>query len=83
MSFDAEPIIGSRYRDLESDQEIEIIALDEYEGVVTLQRDEAEGAERLSLDEWYEMSLEPTGAESWEAEVSDGDIVYDDDIDDE
>lgn len=85
MSFDAEPTIGSRYRDLESDKEIQIIALDEYEGVVTLQRDESEVEEQLSLDEWYEMSLEPTGEEGWEEETSstDDEMNYDDDFDDE
>lgn len=83
MSFDAEPMVGNRYRDLEADQEIEIIALDEYEGVVTLQRDDSEEEEQLSLDEWYEMSLEPTGEESWEAEASAIDtMVYGSDVDD-
>ena len=83
MAFDAEPIVGSRYRDLEADQELEIIALDEYEGVISLQRDDSEEEEQLSLDEWYEMSLEPTGEESWQADEPSDEDSYADDIDDE
>ena len=81
MAFDAEPIVGGRYRDLETDQELEVIALDEYEGIVTLQRDDSEEEEQLSLDEWYEMSLEPTGEESWLVDESDEDDTYFEDVD--
>lgn len=77
MSFDAEPIVGCRYRDLEADQEFEIIALDEYEGIITLHRDDVEGEEQVVLDEWYEMSLEPTGDEGWEDDVAVDDVSYD------
>jgi len=58
MSFDAEPIVGAVYTDLDNEIDYEVIAIDDYDGIVELKR-EANEPERVSLDEWYEMQLEP------------------------
>lgn len=65
MGFDAEPQVGIRYRDLETDQEFEVINLDEYEGVVTVQYDDADEDTTIALDDWYEMSLHVDDDADW------------------
>jgi hypothetical protein len=65
MSFDAEPQIGTRYRDLETEQEFEVTSLDEYEGIVTVQYDDADEDMTISLDDWYEMSLHVDDDADW------------------
>lgn len=65
MAFDAEPLVGTRYRDLETDREFEVIGLDEYEGLVTVQYDDAEEESTILLDDWYDLSLHVDDDEDW------------------
>ena len=65
MAFDAEPLVGTRYRDLETDREFEVIGLDDYEGLVTVQYDDVEDETIINLDDWYELSLLIDDDEDW------------------
>lgn len=65
MGFDAEPLIGTRYRDLETEQEFEVISLDDYEGIVSVLYDDADEEITISLDDWYEMSLHVDDNVDW------------------
>ncbi|MGD8999413.1 MAG: hypothetical protein PVF75_03290 [Granulosicoccaceae bacterium] len=65
MGFDAEPLVGTRYRDLETEQEFEVISLDDYEGIVNVLYDDADEEITISLDDWYEMSLHVDDNADW------------------
>ena len=59
MSFTAEPIAGEWYHDNELDYDFEIVSVDEYDGLITIRREDADEDEEVSLDDWDEMLVEP------------------------
>ncbi|HXH04040.1 MAG TPA: DUF6763 family protein [Candidatus Competibacteraceae bacterium] len=68
---DLDPIVGNWYRNLESADEFEVVALDEDAGTVEIQYFGGE-VEELDLDEWYELPLEPMDApEDWSGPFDD------------
>lgn len=80
MAFTAEPIAGEWYRDIEKDQDFEIMAVDEYEGMIDIRRQGADENEQISLDEWDEMPIEPADSPargSLEDDFSMDDVVVD------
>ena len=84
MAFTAEPIAGDWYLDLELDQGFEIMAVDEYEGIIEIRREGADENEQISLDVWDDMLIEPADSparESLDDNFSMDDIVVDNDID--
>lgn len=62
MSFTAEPTTGKYYRDTDLDEDFMIVEMDEYEGIITIRRGEEIDTVELTLDDWDEMSVEPTDA---------------------
>jgi hypothetical protein len=58
MSFDAEPIVGGFYTDTDNEIDFEVIAIDDYEGLVEIKREDGD-IDQVTLDDWYDMSLEP------------------------
>lgn len=58
MSWDAEPVIGHWYRQLDKDYEFKVVAVDEDEGIVQIQYIDDE-VEELDIDSWYEWDVEP------------------------
>ena len=59
MSFTAEPIVGEWYHDNEQDFDFEIVSVDEYDGLITIRREDADEDEEVTLDDWDEMLIEP------------------------
>lgn len=58
MSWDAEPVVGQWYRQLDKDYEFKVVAVDEDEGIVQIQYIDDE-VEELDIDSWYEWDVEP------------------------
>jgi hypothetical protein len=70
MSFDAEPIIGGVYTDIENEIDFEVVAIDDYENIVEIKREDGD-IDQISLDDWYDMQLEPKeDVEEWQGMMS-------------
>lgn len=57
MATEHDPIVGNWYKDIDSDQTFEVVAVDEDEGTIEIQHFDGD-VEELDLDTWYEMELE-------------------------
>lgn len=79
---DVDPIIGNWYRNEETGNDFEVVALDEDAQTIEIQYFDGE-VEELELDTWYELPLEAIEApEDWSGpfdEVEGDDLDYDDD----
>ncbi len=54
---DVDPIIGSWYRNQETGNDFEVVALDEDAQTIEIQYFDGE-IEELDLDDWYELAIE-------------------------
>lgn len=62
---DVDPIIGNWYRNQETGNDFEVVALDEDAQTVEIQYFDGE-VEELDLDAWYELPIDPIEApEDW------------------
>ena len=79
---DVDPIIGNWYRNEETGNDFEVVALDEDAQTVEIQYFDGE-LEDLDLDAWYELPLELIEApEDWSGpydEIEPDDLGYDKD----
>lgn len=77
---DVDPIIGNWYRNEETGNDFEVVALDEDAQTVEIQYFDGE-LEELDLDAWYELPLEAIEApEDWSGpfdELEEDDLGYD------
>jgi len=62
MSFTAEPTPGEYYRDMDLEVDFVVVDMDEYEGIITIRRDEEMDTVEITLDDWDEMTVEPADA---------------------
>jgi hypothetical protein len=81
---DADPIIGNWYRNQETGNDFEVVALDEEAQTVEIQYFDGE-LEELDLEVWYDLPIDPIEApEDWSGpfdELETDDLGYD--VDDE
>lgn len=81
---DADPIIGNWYRNQETGNDFEVVALDEDAQTVEIQYFDGE-LEELDLEIWYDLPIDPIEApEDWSGpfdEMEKDDLGYD--VDDE
>jgi hypothetical protein len=79
---DVDPIIGNWYRNQETGNDFEVVALDEDAQTVEIQYFEGE-VEELDLDAWYELPIAPIEApEDWSGpfdEMEADDLGYEED----
>lgn len=79
---DVDPIIGNWYRNEETGDDFEVVAIDEDAQTIEIQYFEGE-LEELDLDAWYELPLEAIEApEDWSGpydEMEDDDLGFEDD----
>ncbi|HCB15235.1 MAG TPA: hypothetical protein DEP36_16945 [Gammaproteobacteria bacterium] len=79
---DVDPIIGSWYRNQETGNDFEVVALDEDAQTVEIQYFDGE-LEELDLDAWYELPIDPIEApEDWSGpfdEMEADDLGYEED----
>lgn len=77
---DVDPIIGNWYRNEETGNDFEVVALDEDAQTIEIQYFDGE-LEELDLDAWYELSLEAIEPpEDWSGpfdEMETDDLGYD------
>ncbi|MDX1655931.1 MAG: DUF6763 family protein [Candidatus Competibacteraceae bacterium] len=68
---DLDPIVDNWYRNLETGEIFEVVALDERAGTVEIQYFEGE-VEEIDLEAWYELVLEATNPpEDWSGPYDD------------
>lgn len=68
---DADPVVGTWYRELRRDHRFEVVALDAGDGAVEIQ-DFDGNIDRLELEAWYETELEPIEPpEDWTGPLDD------------
>ena len=81
---DVDPIIGNWYRNQETGNDFEVVALDEDAQTIEIQYFDGE-VEELDLDAWYELAIEAIEApEDWSGpfdELESDDLGYDEDED--
>lgn len=81
---DVDPIIGNWYRNQETGNDFEVVALDEDAQTIEIQYFDGE-LEELDLDAWYELPIESIEApEDWSGpfdEMESDDLGYDKDED--
>ena len=79
---DVDPIIGNWYRNQETGNDFEVVALDEDAQTIEIQYFDGE-VEELDLDAWYELAIEAIEApEDWSGpfdELEADDLGYDED----
>jgi hypothetical protein len=79
---DVDPIIGNWYRNQETGNDFEVVALDEDAQTVEIQYFDGE-LEDLDLDAWYELPIDPIEApEDWSGpfdEMEADDLGYEED----
>jgi len=77
---DVDPIIGNWYRNQETGNDFEVVALDEEAQTIEIQYFDGE-VEELDLDAWYELAIESIEApEDWSGpfdELESDDLGYD------
>ena len=73
MSYDLDPVAGNWYQHLDKGLDFEVVAIDEDNATIELQY--VDGTlDEISLDEWYEMDLEPAEPpEDWSGPIDDED----------
>ena len=83
---DVDPIIGNWYRNQETGNDFEVVALDEDAQTVEIQYFDGE-LEEFDLDAWYELPIDPIEApEDWSGpfdEMESDDLGYEDEEDEE
>lgn len=83
---DVDPIIGNWYRNQETGNDFEVVALDEDAQTIEIQHFDGE-LEEMDLDAWYEQPIESIEApEDWSGpfdEMEVDDLGYDKDEDEE
>lgn len=81
---DVDPIIGNWYRNQETGNDFEVVALDEDAQTIEIQYFDGE-VEELDLDAWYELAIESIEApEDWSGpfdELESDDLGYDENED--
>ncbi len=82
MSFSAEPTPGEYYRDMDLEVDFVVVNMDEYEGIITIRREEEIDTVEITLDDWDEMTIEPADAPAQNFDMesqfsSDGDEIVD------
>jgi hypothetical protein len=79
---DVDPIIGNWYRNQETGNDFEVVALDEDAQTIEIQYFDGE-VEELDLDAWYELPIDPIEApEDWTGpfdEIEADDLGYEQD----
>ncbi len=82
---DVDPIIGNWYRNQETNNDFEVVALDEDAQTIEIQYFDGE-IEELDLDAWYDLPIEGIEApEDWSGpfdELEADDLGYEEDADD-
>ncbi|MCP5158014.1 MAG: hypothetical protein H6975_01155 [Gammaproteobacteria bacterium] len=82
MMSDVDPIIGNWYRNQETGNDFEVVALDEDAQTIEIQYFDGE-LEELDLDAWYELPIDPIEApEDWSGpfdEMEADDLGYEED----
>ena len=58
MATEVDPVVGNWYQRLANNQEFEVVAFDEEDGIVEIQ-DSDGNFEELDIDVWYDLELEP------------------------
>jgi len=71
MSFSAEPTPGEYYRDMDLEVDFVVVDMDEYEGVITIRREEEIDTVEITLDDWDEMTIEPADAPAQNFDMED------------
>ena len=71
MSFTAEPTPGEYYRDMDLEVDFVVVDMDEYEGVITIRREEEIDTVEITLDDWDEMTIEPADAPAQNFDMED------------
>ena len=77
---DVDPIIGSWYRNQETGNDFEVVALDEDAQTIEIQYFDGE-VEELDLDDWYDLAIE--AIEAPEDESGPFDMIAGDDLDED
>ncbi|MCI0655349.1 MAG: hypothetical protein L0Y39_12895 [Methylococcaceae bacterium] len=57
MAIDVDPIVGNWYQRTDNDQEFEVVAFNEDEGIVEIQHSDGE-LETLDIAAWHALELE-------------------------
>jgi len=71
MSFSAEPTPGEYYHDTDLEVDFVVVDMDEYEGIITIRREEEIDTVEITLDEWDEMTIEPADAPAQNFDMED------------
>ncbi|MCC6136939.1 MAG: hypothetical protein LM550_07205 [Candidatus Contendobacter sp.] len=77
---DVDPIIGNWYRNQETGNDFEVVALDEDAHTIEIQYFDGE-IEELDLDDWYDLAIE--SIETPEDESGPFDVIKADDLDED
>lgn len=77
MSYDLDPVVGNWYQHLDKGLDFEVVAVDEDNATIELQY--VDGTlDEISLDDWYEMDLDPAEPpEDWSGPLDDEDADKD------
>jgi hypothetical protein len=68
MPTSIKPIEGNWYEEVEMSRIFQVISVDFEEGMIEIEDDEGE-VEELTLDDWYDMDIEPSEkGEDWSDE---------------
>jgi hypothetical protein len=71
MSYDMDPIVGNWYQHVEKGLDFEVVAVDEENASVEIQYVDG-SLDEISLDDWYEIDLEPAEPpEDWTGPLDD------------
>ncbi|HET9823089.1 MAG TPA: DUF6763 family protein [Burkholderiaceae bacterium] len=71
MSYDMDPIVGNWYQHVEKGLDFEVVAVDEETASVEIQYVDG-SLDDISLDDWYELDLEPAEPpEDWTGPLDD------------
>lgn len=71
MSYDMDPIVGNWYQHVEKGLDFEVVAVDQETASVEIQYVDG-SLDDISLDDWYELDLEPAEPpEDWTGPLDD------------
>jgi hypothetical protein len=71
MSYDMDPIVGNWYQHVDKGLDFEVVAVDEQAASVEIQYVDG-SLDEISLDDWYELDLEPAEPpEDWTGPLDD------------
>jgi hypothetical protein len=73
MSYDLDPVAGNWYQHIDKGLDFEVVAVDEDNATIELQY--VDGTlDEISLDDWYEMDLDPAEPpDDWSGPIDDED----------